>query len=593
MRFPTRCSKGMFLGPSGCPVSPNSAGTSRRWLRTLATTTAAALFPIRGAYAWISTGTISSRIPPRRQFSFPPNFYPTLHQKQFSTSSHPLGICPTEQERRMTEDALTIVKQGIEAVDPYKAVRAHFEVKDHNNNELCIGTETTLDLDRYNQLVLVAFGKASSAMATAVVEQLQENDRNLPTISGLVICKDDHATAYEQSILETSGITVRFASHPVPDERSSAAALELVTLVQQSASPDTLIICCISGGGSALFCRPRPPLTLSDLQGTNSVLLGSGLGIQDMNVIRKRLEEGKGGRLAALSYPSTLVTLVLSDVLGDPLDLIASGPTVPDTSNWQDAWTLVHETNKNLAAALPPRVQTMLQDGMDGKLEDSPSPDHPAFQEAVTVLVGNNDLAVEAAAATAHQLGYQPVILGTRVEGEAKEMARMYVAMALYLQQQHQQDEKSKRSPYAVAASLPVALIAGGETTVSLPSNSTGKGGRNQELALSAALQMKSLGLRNVVLASVGTDGTDGPTDAAGAVVDGTTVSSSVAAAQNALSQHDAYTYLDGLDPGVGSSSSSGGDSRPTAPLIRTGPTGTNVADICVTLVQQDLSALR
>jgi glycerate 2-kinase len=588
MRFPTCCRKELLLGPCGRPVSPRPAGTSRRWLRTLATTTAAALLPIHGADAWISTGSISPRIGPRRQFPFPPK-----HNKGFCTSTHPLGICPTEQERRMTEDALTIVKRGIEAVDPYKAVRAHFEVKDHNNNELCIGTETTLDLDRYNQLVLVAFGKASSAMATAVVEQLQENDRNLPTISGLVICKDGHATAYEQSILETSGITVRFASHPVPDERSSAAALELVTLVQQSASPDTLVICCISGGGSALFCRPRLPLTLSDLQGTNSVLLGSGLGIQDMNVIRKRLEEGKGGRLAALSYPSTLVTLVLSDVLGDPLDLIASGPTVPDTSNWKDAWALVHETNQNLATALPPRVQTMLQDGMNGKLEDSPSPGHPAFESAVTVLVGNNDLAVEAAAATAHQLGYQPVILGTRIEGEAKEVARIYVAMALYLQQQHhkqQQEDETARSPYAVASSLPIALIAGGETTVSLPSNSTGKGGRNQELALSAALQMKSLGLRNVVLASVGTDGTDGPTDAAGAVVDGTTVSSSVAAAQSALVQHDAYTYLDGLDPG---GSSSGGDTRPTAPLIRTGPTGTNVADICVTLVHHDLCASR
>jgi glycerate 2-kinase len=186
--------------------------------------------------------------------------------------------------------------------------------------------------------------------------------------------------------------------------------------------------------------------------------------------------------------------------------------------------------------------------------------------------VGNNDIAVEAAAEKAKELGYHPIIMGTHVEGEAKEMAHIYTAMALYLQQQGQRE---KPSPYAIASSLPVALIAGGETTVSLGS-SNGKGGRNQELALSAALQLESLGLRNVVLASVGTDGTDGPTDAAGAVVDGTTVTRDLAAAQEALDQHNAYPLLEEWTK----------DGR-GAPLIKTGPTGTNVADVCVTLVSK------
>ena len=196
-------------------------------------------------------------------------------------------------------------------------------------------------------------------------------------------------------------------------------------------------------------------------------------------------------------------------------------------------------------------------------------------------------MAVEAAAARASKLGYHPIILGTQIEGEAKEIATMYVAMALYLQQQGRQakSDSDSNSSFALSSSLPVALIAGGETTVSLPPDNTGKGGRNQELALSAALRLESLGLRNVVLASVGTDGTDGPTDAAGAVVDGTTVSKDITAAQNALSQHDAYTYLTGL-----SSSRPAADTRIPA-LITTGPTGTNVADVCVTLVNSEDSA--
>jgi glycerate 2-kinase len=306
-----------------------------------------------------------------------------------------------------------------------------------------------------------------------------------------------------------------------------------------------------------LFCQPTSPLTLADLQAVNSVLLASGMGIQEMNVIRKRLETGKGGRLAALCHPSQLVTLVLSDVLGDPLDLIASGPTVPDTSTWQHAWELIEQYK--LEKKLPGNVMTLLENGRDGALPDSPSSDHPVFQTCKTVLVGNNALAVQAAAKHAATLGYHPVVLGTHIEGEAKEIAHMYTGMALHLQQQ-----SSLQNSYAMAPSLPVALIAGGETTVSLTPDS-GKGGRNQELALSAALQLESLGLRNVVLASVGTDGTDGPTDAAGAVVDATTVSDDLSLAREALSKHNAYPYLEQL-----------GQNRKElpSPLVKTGPTG-------------------
>ena len=545
--------------------------SGRKSGRTVATLTSLyAILPMGSTNAWMPTTS--------------PGYFPwskhSVIQFQNSrrlVSSNIFGLEPTEQEAGMKQDAVNILQSGIDAVDPYTAIRTHFR---RHDNMIIVG-ENSLDLDDYDDIILVAFGKASSAMATSAIKQLNgQPGMKTPKISGLVICKDDHATTHEQRVLEETGIPIRYAAHPVPDERSSQAAQDLLALVEETASPATLVLCCISGGGSALFCRPRPPLTLPDLQQTNSILLRSGMGIQDMNVIRKRLEDGKGGRLAAASHPSTVVTLVLSDVLGDPLDLIASGPTVPDRSTCEDAWKLVQRNN--IKDELPANVRQVIEDGANSNLEDSPSPEHPVFQKSLTVLVGNNDLAVEAAAAKADKLGYNVKILGSQVEGEAKEIAHMYVAMALYLQQRQ---EKPSSSPYAIASSLPVALIAGGETTVSLPSNNVGKGGRNQELALSAALQLESLGLRNVVVASVGTDGTDGPTDAAGAVVDATTVSGDTAAAEKAISNHDAYTYFSGF------SSIGNGSSDVMPPLIKTGPTGTNVADVCVTLVHSRCSA--
>lgn len=486
----------------------------------------------------------------------------------------------------MTADALKIIREAIRAVNPYTAIQSCVK---REGNILKV-SDSSWDLAEYDEIVLVGFGKASSAMATAVLQRIygdtnddqgrEEINAEKSTVrlpcSGVVICKDDHATAPELDVLKEHGVEVLDASHPVPDARSVHAADRLMQVVADRASPKTFLICCISGGGSALFCRPTPPLTLQDLQHVNSRLLASGMSIQEMNVLRKRLEVGKGGRLAAKCYPSQLLTLVLSDVVGDPLDLIASGPTVCDTSTWEEAWQIVGRYR--LHDQLPGAVMDMLRQGRDGILEDSPSSDHPVFDTSRTVLVGNNRLAVEAAARTAQSLGYHPVILGTEIEGEAKEVAHVYTAMAKYLQQsysQHHQQRQGLPLCFSVVPSLPAALIAGGETTVSLTPDS-GKGGRNQELALAAALQLCSMKLRNVVLASAGTDGGDGPTDAAGAVVDATTVHSSLSGAIDALSTHNAYPYLDALRR----------EGETELPLIKTGPTGTNVADICVTLVQ-------
>ncbi len=486
---------------------------------------------------------------------------------QTKTVGRLFSILQTHTEQEMTLHALQIVSKAIQAVDPAQAIRSHFQL---DGTRLKIGQKETLNLENYDNLVLVAFGKASSAMAAAVLQQL---DGRLKS-SGIVICKDDHGTKEELQLLKKNGVEVKMASHPVPDERSVQGAASLMDLVRTHRSPSTLVVCCISGGGSALFCLPTSPLSLEDLQAVNSVLLASGMGIQDMNVIRKRLEQGKGGGLAAECYPSQLVTLVLSDVLGDPLDLIASGPTVPDSSTWMDAWNIVQQYD--LQDRLPKTVVSVMECGLRGGLPNSPSIGHPIFETSKTVLVGNNAIAVKAAAKEAQALGYHPVVLGTQIEGEAKEIPHVYTAMALQLQQLSVQ---SFSGEFSVASALPVALIAGGEATVSLSSDSKGKGGRNQEMALSAGLLLEKLDLRNVVFASLGTDGTDGPTDAAGAVVDATTVRHDMEGGRDALRTHNAYPFFERLGQ------MDVYHSRPS-PLIKTGPTGTNVADICITLIE-------
>lgn len=452
---------------------------------------------------------------------------------------------PTKEEIRMTADAKDILFKAIEAVNPVVAIERHLKVdKESSDPAILVVQEQNFemehyyDLSQYEKVIVVAFGKASSAMASAVLGRLLEARYPVKQISGLVIVKDNHATPDECKFLQAHHIKVREASHPIPDHRSVAASNEILTCVQDK-TERKLVISCISGGGSALFCAPNERLSLEDLQSTNKLLLSSGMKIQEMNVIRKRLELGKGGRLAASAYPGHVLSLILSDVIGDPLDLIASGPTVPDTSSWKDAWDLVRALPQEVL--LPDAVLSLLHDGVSGKLNDSPSQDHPVFRHCQNILVGNNAIAVQAAAERAKSLGYHPLILGTQLEGEANQAARFLVTMS--------QHARNGVPSFSFAMNYPLALLFGGETTVSLPSSGIhGKGGRNQELALQAAILLKSKGLRQVVVASLGTDGTDGPTDAAGAIVDGTTVDRLPGDALKALSRHDAYPYFEKSD---------------------------------------------
>ncbi len=501
----------------------------------------------------------------------------------------------TAKEAQMKGDALKMINASIQAVDPYAAIKRKMRVgvddKDSLEKLIVEGEhdgeleQINYDLSKYDRIRVVSFGKASAAMASATAEILSSSGKD---VDGVVIIKDDHATTEEIELLHNNNIVVRPASHPVPDARSVQAANEILELAKDC-DWRTLVIACISGGGSALFCSPREPLTLDNLMQTNAALLASGMPIEKMNIVRKRLENGKGGKLATSAFPAAVLTLVLSDIIGDPMDLIASGPTVPDDdSGWEDACLLVKEYGLDADGdhALPHAVLQLLKLGKEGKLEDTPKSSHPAFCDSPplcqTVLVGNNSAAVMAAANEADRLGYNPVVLGTRIDGEASVIAGTYVAMADMLSQQRNQNVKADGSTnrYQIAK-LPAALIAGGETTVTIPATCSGKGGRNQELALMAAIKLKEIRLRDVVIASCGTDGTDGPTDAAGAIVDGATVDRIEQAldagrltAHDAMKRHDAYHFFD----------DTGADDSPH--LIRTGPTGTNVADVCITLVK-------
>jgi glycerate-2-kinase len=381
------------------------------------------------------------------------------------------------------------------------------------------------------------------------------------------------------------------------------AAQLILQSVQKHASPKTLVLCCISGGGSSLVTAPLDlstvSLTLNDLQETNELLLTSGMDISKINMIRKQLDAIKGGKLAVAAYPSTILSLILSDVVGDDVASIASGPTVPlhgcDHSR----------TNRSIPPIQDLLIQYQLDQSVPGSvieaiMKDQDNAQHPIFTSMIhpdtrlseTVVVGNNHRALIAAARTAKTLGYHPIILGTTVEGEAKVIAGMYIAMAEYLLQQGRRTEESHSM--ALASHHPVCLLAGGETTVTLPPNhaSTGKkGGRNQELALAAALLLQKSkhmeAFDDIVLGSIGSDGTDGPTDAAGSIVDGNTVdwiemmNGGTMLAKDALKDHDAYNFLSS-----GSHNRQEDNDSFPHPLIKTGPTGTNVADICVILIR-------
>ncbi len=432
---------------------------------------------------------------------------------------------------------LDIMQSALHAVDPYQAVRAHLRVE---GGALWVGAER-LALDDFRRVIVVGAGKAGAPMARAVEDVLGD-----AIATGLVVVKQGHRSP-------TARIEIVEASHPIPDAAGIAAGGRVFDLAA-SAEADDLVLALISGGGSALLEAPAG-ISLADLQSMTDALLACGATINEMNCLRKHMSRVKGGQLARAASPATLVTLVLSDVVGSPLDVIASGPTVPDTSTWADAWAVV-ETYA-IADTLPAAVTRRLQAGMRGELADTPKPDDPIFDHAVAQIVGDNRLAALAACRRAQELGYHALLLTTYLEGEAREVAKIAVALA--------REVTANGQPVAA----PACLILGGETTVTLGS-APGKGGRNQELALAAALGIA--GSERITIASLATDGSDGPTDGAGGLVDGSSVMLGARIGLDAgamVRRHDAYPFL-----------------QATGDLLLCGPTQTNVNDLVFVWVE-------
>ncbi len=439
---------------------------------------------------------------------------------------------------KLRQKARAIIDASLDAVNPALAVERAVKI----NGSTLLVAGRSFDLNGFKRIICVGAGKAGQPM-TAALEGLLGGR----LAAGKVVVKDGHGGP-------TSVVEIMEASHPVPDERGVAAGKAIAELLTANAGPDTLVFCLLSGGGSALMPSPAEGVSLADKQQVTKLLLASGADIGEINAIRKHLSQLKGGNLARLAGESTLITLIISDVVGDHLDVIASGPTVPDTSTWPDCKRIMNRYG--IWDKAPEGVRKRVQAGLDGRIPDTPKPGEDVLDRAVNLIIASNRQAVDAAASAAEAQGLTPMVLSTTIEGETKDIARMHVAIA--------REVLASGQPLA----SPCCLLSGGETTVQL-GGADGLGGRNQEFALAAALDLA--GLDGVLALSLGTDGTDGPTDAAGAWADGQTVKRAVAAGMSTLdfmARHDAYHYFQALDD-----------------LLITGPTRTNVMDVRAVLV--------
>ncbi len=446
---------------------------------------------------------------------------------------------PVVDEGTLRAHALDVLGAALDAVDPAAAIRRAVQ---REGNTLRIAA-AGYDLAQIRRVLVIGGGKAGAPMASALESILGNR-----VTAGSINVKYGYTAPTRQIALHEAG-------HPVPDEEGVAGTRAMVELLR-GCRADDLVLCLISGGGSALMPLPVEGVTLEDMQALTGALLRSGAPIQAINAVRKHLSQIAGGQLARLVAPARVVSLILSDVVGNPLDVIASGPTVPDTTTFGDAQAVIAQYG--IAAAVPEAIRHHLAEGADGRVPETPKAGDPVFTRVQNVIVADNALAAQAAAERAEALGFHALLLSTYVEGEAREVARVVAALGKEI----------------AAAGRPVprpaCLILGGETTVTV--RGRGKGGRNQELALAAALVVQ--GMPSVVIASLGTDGTDGPTDAAGGLVDGTTVARGQAlglSAWAALDQNDAYPYLERVDD-----------------LLVTGPTNTNVNDLIAVCVGED-----
>jgi glycerate 2-kinase len=434
--------------------------------------------------------------------------------------------------------AIQSLEYAINSVDPKKIVNYKLSLKD----SILQIEGHSFDLTKYKNVYVVGGGKAVGPMAEALEKILGNR-----ITAGIV--NVPYGSAHKTRIIK-----LHEASHPLPDETGVDGTRQMLEIAEKAEMYD-LIICLISGGGSSLMSYPREGISIKDKRELTVALLRSGAAISEVNAVRKHISSFKGGWFAKKAYPATILNLILSDVVGDSLNVIASGPTVPDSTTFVDAQRVLEKYG--LWANSPSSVRKVLCDGEKGGIEETPKAEDKAFEKVYNVIVGNNRTASFAACQYIRSQGLNTVLLTSMLEGEAKCIGTVLSSIA--------NEILISDNPM----SKPVAIVAGGETTVKVVGN--GLGGRNQELALSAALKLKNNGDSAIVVASVGTDGVDGPTDAAGAIVDGNTC---VRAAklglkpERFLAENDSYTFFSKLED-----------------LIFTGQTGTNVNDISLILI--------
>ena len=432
--------------------------------------------------------------------------------------------------------ALAIFHASVKAVDPAEAIRRHVRVE---GGKLLAGGRR-YDLERCRHIYVIGAGKAAAVMAGALEGLLGRR-----IAGGLVNVKYGHTAKLKRVECNECG-------HPVPDEAGVAGARRIADIAASAGNED-LVLCVISGGGSALLPLPAEPVTLEEKQAVTRLLLQCGANIHEINAVRKHVSAIKGGQLARMCAPAAVLALMLSDVIGDDLDVIGSGPTAPDSSTFGSAKAVLERYG--VWEKAPASVRERIERGMAGEIPETPKPGDRLFARVSNVIVGSNKLAVEAAAAKARQLGYRPLVLSTTIEGETRDVARVHAAIAREIVMSGRPVRR------------PCCVISGGETTVTLRGD--GLGGRNQEFALAAAGDIA--GLDNLVVLSAGTDGTDGPTDAAGAMAFPDTVERARRLGMEArqyLDRNDSYHFF-----------------KPLGDLILTGPTGTNVMDIRLVLV--------
>ncbi|MCX6219543.1 MAG: glycerate kinase [Bacteroidia bacterium] len=437
---------------------------------------------------------------------------------------------------KQVEEVIEIYHAGVESVLPVNLVRKSVNL--HGTLLTC--QSVSLNLSDFRHIYLLGFGKASAAMAVSLEELLGDS-----VTGGHVLTKYGHAKPLKKCTLTEAG-------HPIPDQNGVDGTLKIREFAELATAEDLLIIL-ISGGGSALLTDLPEGITLKQLAVLNKLLVNSGAGIQEINSVRKHLSQIKGGQLARFACPAKVLTLLISDVAGDPLDVIASGPTVADPSTFNDAIEVLEKYH--LTSSVSVELFDYLKKGQSGHLPETVKESDPGLLNCTNIILGNNYTALEGAKARAVELGYETLILTNRIEGDVNQVAD-YI---------YSEIKSSIKSPGMKKR----ALLFGGEPTVQHHGN--GKGGRNQHLALLMAQKID--GVIGITFLSAGTDGTDGPTDAAGAICNGTTIRKAKRLNLNPVqmaNDFNSYPFFEA-----------------TGGLLRTGPTYTNVMDLIVVLIDK------